>query len=99
MDVEYNMSREQASYGADSKNLSQSGICLITRSSLIPGQILDLKFTLPAGSGKIKVTGKVIWEDYISEKEYYINGIEFIEIERSDVELLSKFVDKATFIM
>jgi c-di-GMP-binding flagellar brake protein YcgR len=99
IDVEYNMSRQQSWFEAGTRNISCRGICLITRASLLPGSVLHLRFKLPDSSRRIDVTGRVIWEDYVIENDHYIIGIQFTEINQSDIELIGKFVDNATFEM
>jgi c-di-GMP-binding flagellar brake protein YcgR len=99
IDVEYNMSRQQSWFEAGTRNICCMGICLITPTLLSPGSVLHLRFKLPDTSRKIEVTGEVIWEDYVLEKNYYITGIQFTEIKQSDIELITKFINNATFEM
>jgi hypothetical protein len=99
IDVKYNMSREQSWLEGGTRNIGCSGMCLITRTSLLQDEDIHIRFRLPDTSRNIEVIGEVIWEEYVIEKDYFINEIKFTAIKPSDVDLISKYIDNATFVM
>jgi c-di-GMP-binding flagellar brake protein YcgR len=97
IDVECNMSRDQNWFDAGTRDISCSGICMITRTTLTPGSTLNIKFRMPDTSRTVEVTGKIVWLEYLIEKKYYCTGVKFTSIKPGDSELINKYIDSATF--
>jgi 5-methylcytosine-specific restriction endonuclease McrBC GTP-binding regulatory subunit McrB len=98
IDVECDMSEYQKWVEAKTRNLSESGICLITGDALTMDSLLELKFTLP-DSPPIKVTGRVVWNEFSLNDNFYLSGIEFTDITDETLRFIQKYVSAATFDM
>ena len=99
IDVKYHMSTYQNWLTVKTRNLSAGGICLLTKYFIPVGSVLDFIFVLPETSKPIKVSGKIIWNEIYIDENYYINGVKFLSLKKSDKESIGKFVDNATFDM
>ncbi|MBN2737791.1 MAG: PilZ domain-containing protein [Spirochaetales bacterium] len=99
IDVEYDMQPEHLGK-ANATDISQGGICLITKTQLQRGREFDIKFYVPEFNHAVKVTGKVAWSREEGEKRklHYINGIEFRKMDERDLDVIIKFVEGATFV-
>jgi c-di-GMP-binding flagellar brake protein YcgR len=78
------------------QDISAGGIRLIAYHPLQLGDELDLEIALPANN-LITARGKVVWiKEFTQEREaqskIYQAGVEFIEIEDKDKELINKMV-------
>ena len=97
-DVEYTILEKKPLQEKDtvSKNISAGGICLIVYEKIEPGSILDLKIRLEDINYVALVKGRVVWNSYFTfdadKKARYDLGIEFIEINESDRQKISKYV-------
>ncbi|MBI9109506.1 MAG: PilZ domain-containing protein [Spirochaetales bacterium] len=87
LDVEVNCNGNKFVY---SKNISASGIALISDTSMEPGQFVQLKFFLPGIGREIKAHCKIVRTAAVSENFHEI-GASFWDIEDEDKELLEKF--------
>ena len=67
---------------AQSKNISTTGIALLTEVPIKEGEFLQLLFFLPESANEIKAYGKVVWTKPVSDN-YYESGIKFWDIEES----------------
>ena len=99
LDVEYDMSSDQRWLESQSRDIGAGGICLITKDAIEIGKSFDMKFYLPDQEKPVKVIGKVMWNEKIDNEgsAAFYNGIQFIRINKTDKELIMKFVDSATF--
>jgi len=80
-----------------SRNISSGGICLIVYEPLQKSDVLDLKIYLPEGSEPINAVGKVVWtKEFVMgdspKNKRYDAGIEFVEVEKKDLERIQKYV-------
>lgn len=81
------------------KNISQSGICIIIYEQLKDSDILDLRIYLPDDKTPIEAVGRVVWIKGfiigdISKGKRYDAGVEFIKISAKDKDKISKYVFK-----
>ena len=97
-DVEYTILEKKALQEKDtvSKNISAGGICLIVYEKIELGSLLDLKIRLEDINYVALVKGRVVWSSYFTfdadKKARYDLGIEFIEINESDRQKISKYI-------
>ena len=97
-DVEYTILEKKALQEKDtvSKNISAGGICLIAYEKVGLGSLLDLKIRLEDINETLEVKGRVVWSSYFTfdadKKDRYDLGIEFIEINESDRQKISKYI-------
>lgn len=87
LDVEVNCGVAGMAY---SKNISTSGIAIISDYSMEIGKYIQLKFMLPGKETPISAYGKVTRSELISEN-FYENGLSFWEIDDLDKENLIAF--------
>jgi len=79
------------------KNISTGGICLIVYEELKEQDTLDLEIYLPKDKTAIQAKGRVTWVkefiigDIPKGKRYDV-GIEFLEIDKNDLEKINKYV-------
>ena len=76
-----------------SKDLSESGICLVGEQGLPEGKMLDLRFTLPGTEGIIQAFGKVMWSRKAS---VYLHeaGVTFWQIADNARQALVQFLSQ-----
>ena len=76
------------------KDISQGGICLITRSPLKEGDVLNLTIRLLGEEKPFKVKGRVVWTQVfeIGNQKGYDNGIEFTEIPEDNRAIIETFL-------
>ena len=60
---------------AFTRDLSSSGMFIITRDTLPVGDVVDLEFILPGSPDKINVAGKVVRSFHNEERGHYIGGM------------------------
>ncbi len=87
LDVEVNFDGNKFVY---SKNISETGIALISDSPFDEGQFIQLKFTLPGNNNEILAHGKVVRVVAVSEN-FYECGVSFWDIADEDKEKLQDF--------
>ena len=87
LDVEVNCDGNHFVY---SKNISESGIALLSDKELENGQFIQLKFTLPGHDKEVNAHGKVVRAAQVSDNFYEI-GVSFWDIEEEDKKLLEDF--------
>ena len=75
---------------AHSKNISKTGILLITEIELTVGNYIQMKFFLPNSDTEVNAHGKVVRSEAVSDC-YFESGINFWNIEDEDNELLDAF--------
>jgi len=79
------------------KNISKGGICLIAYEELKKDEILNLKIYLPDEELPVVAKGRVAWAkefiigDYLTGRRFDV-GIEFIEINDSDLEKINRYI-------
>jgi c-di-GMP-binding flagellar brake protein YcgR len=95
--VEYNVSNQQQPVETISQDISEGGICLITREFLQTGIPVDLHFFIPDSATPIKVTGIVTWNEIKSDGNKFLNGIKFIRMDETQLDLIQKFINSVTF--
>jgi hypothetical protein len=82
---------------SQTKNLSESGVCLVTRRQLVEGSRLLLNLFLvvegieDATSPSIDLTAEVIWAAPSSENEF-LAGCQFSDISSKQAETLKSFL-------
>ena len=87
LDVEVNCDGNRFVY---SKNISESGIALISDTEFTNGQFIQLKFTLPGNNREVQAHGKVVRTAPVSDNFFEI-GVSFWDVEEEDRLLLEKF--------
>jgi uncharacterized protein (TIGR02266 family) len=94
-----NISFKQASdfFKAYIANLGEGGLFIHTTKNLPVGSLLDLEFSLPDSNQAITTKGKVMWirpQDMSTEKMPPGMGIQFIDMNPNDNELLKNYLAK-----
>lgn len=79
------------------KDLSQTGICLVTHEPIEPGTLLSLYIYLPYYNIPLSMTAVVVWSSlslyFISSQRHHFDlGIEFKAISSHDKRLLIDYV-------
>ncbi|HAK47231.1 MAG TPA: hypothetical protein DCO79_15095 [Spirochaeta sp.] len=87
IDVEVNCDGNKFVY---SKNISESGIALISDTEFSSGQFIQLKFILPGYDNEVQAHGKVARTAAVSDNFFEI-GVSFWDIEEDDKILLENF--------
>jgi len=78
-------------------NLGEGGLFIHTTKNLPVGSLLDLEFSLPDSNQAITTKGKVVWtrpQDMSTEKMPPGMGIQFIDMNPEDKELLKNYLAK-----
>jgi uncharacterized protein (TIGR02266 family) len=78
-------------------NLGEGGLFIHTTKNLPVGSLLDLEFSLPDSNQAITTKGKVVWirpQDMSTEKMPPGMGIQFIDMNPNDNELLKHYIAK-----
>ncbi len=97
IDVEYDMSEYQKWVEAQTTNLSESGICIISSKEIPVDSQLQLKFELPETYMVLNVSGEVLWNEFSLNDNYYICGIEFKNVTEENRRIIQKYISAATF--
>ena len=76
-------------------NISETGVFIYCSESLMPGDLPQLKFSLPGTDRMIEARGRVIWVNRLTGEEALFNGmgIHFTEISDEDRELIASYVN------
>ncbi|MBI9107370.1 MAG: PilZ domain-containing protein [Spirochaetales bacterium] len=91
LDVEVNCDGSYISY---SKDISESGIAIITDAELEVGKFIQMKFHLPGVETEINAYGKVARSAAVSDN-FFECGISFWDIAEEDKEALQEFFKKS----
>ncbi|MBI5286630.1 MAG: response regulator [Deltaproteobacteria bacterium] len=77
-------------------NISETGMFLHTRKTLLPGAITSLRFTLPGSERILNIKGVVKWSSQSHEERGLFSGvgIEFMSLDLEAQRLISEFVEK-----
>jgi uncharacterized protein (TIGR02266 family) len=97
IDLEYDLSEYQKWVEAHARNLSEDGICIITARELPVGTAVELKFTLPDSNTSLRVSAKVIWNEFSLDDDFYIQGLEFGNLSPDSLQIIRKYISAATF--
>jgi DNA-binding response OmpR family regulator len=76
----------------NSRNLSSSGILILTTKHLKLGDSVQLQITLPREKDKVKAFAKVVREAREVESRLNAYGLHFIEITERDKERINRFI-------
>ncbi len=84
---------------AETKNISESGICIILLDKVTVGDKLNLKFHFPNINTPIKTTGIVVWTQeftvgIVDTSIAYDVGVEFIDISQEDRDKINQYIAK-----
>lgn len=71
-------------------NLSLMGICFSSEVRWEKGQVLFIDYFIPTEMDSVRLKVGVVWSEYISDKDGYLNGAEIIYLEK---EKETKFVN------
>lgn len=93
LDVQVNCDNNKFVY---SKNISESGIALISEINFPVNKIIQLKFVLPGLENEISAFGKVMRSAEVSEHFFEI-GLQFWDIEEDDQQRLKEFFSNQDF--
>lgn len=91
LDVQVNCDRH---YSAQSKDVSEGGMCLVFEEEMETGRMLDLRFSLPGSSKQIHVFGKVQWSRGTDDGRF-ATGVSFWNIELEDKRTLLEYLKLA----
>jgi uncharacterized protein (TIGR02266 family) len=78
-------------------NLGEGGLFIRTTKNVPVGSLLDLEFNLPDSNQKINTKGEVAWtrpQDRSTEKMPLGIGIQFIDMNPKDKEMLKNYITK-----
>lgn len=78
-------------------NLGEGGLFINTTKNLPVGSLLDLEFNLPDSDQAVNTKGKVVWtrsQDISTEKIPPGMGIQFMDMNPDDKELLNNYIAK-----
>jgi len=78
-------------------NLGEGGLFIRTTKNVPVGSLLDLEFNLPDSNQKINTKGEVAWtrpQDMSTEKMPLGIGIQFIDMNPKDKEMLKNYITK-----
>ncbi|MCX7829955.1 MAG: response regulator [Acidobacteria bacterium] len=78
----------------NSRNLSASGILILTTKNLKVGDSVQLQITLPREKEKVKAFGKVVREAKEVSTQLNAYGLHFVEISEKDRERIRKFIQE-----
>ncbi|NMB98669.1 MAG: hypothetical protein GYA35_00125 [Thermoanaerobaculaceae bacterium] len=78
----------------NSRNLSASGILILTTKNLKLGDSVQLQITLPREKEKVKAFAKVVREAKEVSSQLNAYGLHFIEISEKDRERIRKFIQE-----
>jgi c-di-GMP-binding flagellar brake protein YcgR len=79
---------------ADSKNISEGGICIVTVSSLEKGKDMTIVFSLPDSKDeKITTFGKVRWSKEVAAN-LCESGIEFWDVDEDVKKKIREYINK-----
>jgi hypothetical protein len=91
LDIEVNCDGNRIAY---SKNISESGIAIITDAKLENGKFLQLKFHLPGIGTELNAYGKVVRNESVSDN-FFECGINFWDISEEAKEALQDYFKKS----
>ena len=78
---------------AHARDISEGGICLVGKSDLKHGKMIDLRFSLPGTATRLHAFGKVVRSKKVSEHLYEI-GVVFWEIEEKARAVITEFLSR-----
>ena len=79
------------------KDVSASGVCLVTEQLLKPGAKLELEIKLPDHGASITLTGEVVWSRLIQAPHSFLDkptveaGVRFVSITPDVQKLISLY--------
>lgn len=82
---------------AFTKDLSSSGMFLITRDGLPVGTVVDMSFTLPECDGLLEVKGKVVRELKDEQDGHHVGGMGliFVDLPSDTSKKINDFIDNS----
>jgi hypothetical protein len=78
-------------YVAQSKDVSEGGMCIVFGEEMDTGRMLDLRFSLPGSDRLIHVFGKVQWARRTDEGRF-ATGVSFWNLDADDKAVLSNYL-------
>lgn len=93
LEVKYQPIKYHNWYTTVSKSIGTDGICLISKEYLGIGTIVNMQLSLPSPGAIIVVTGKVLWSDFLFNRNLYESGIKFSRLNDNEKEMISKYID------
>ena len=79
------------------KNISSSGICLMTDYNLCESITINLIFHLPNLDRVIGITGETVWNKCSTDNTLFFCGIKFIQISQEYKELIMAYISNKLF--
>lgn len=70
-----------------SANLTPMGICFFSEVQWDKNQVLDIDYFIPQEHESVLLKARMIWSEFISEKDGYLNGGEILDV-APDKELI-----------
>jgi c-di-GMP-binding flagellar brake protein YcgR len=100
IDVSCDIQAGAKGIGSSTKDISAGGICLVSKELFEVDNIMEFRFVIPDTEKAIQITGKVMWieKSSVHTDRFYYSGIEFMDIDDIDRDLIAKFVDGETFL-
>ena len=80
------------------RNIGRGGLCIISGSKLVDGEILDLSISLPQEDKPIEIASKVVWvkeytiSEAIQAKRYTV-GVEFFGGSEQALEKIDRYIN------
>lgn len=82
--------------GSLSHNISEGGVCLMSKDFISLACRLVVEINLPELSKPIKAISKIAWIKKIPTKEQYVLGNQFLEMTKEDKAHVINFVNNST---
>lgn len=76
--------RTEGAWVGHASNVSERGMCMTAPVRLIPGEVLELRFTLPSSGAEISVEGEVQWSD--SSRRVGLRFVRVCQASQSDLQ-------------
>jgi c-di-GMP-binding flagellar brake protein YcgR len=79
------------------KNVGIGGLCIIAYKKLEIGSILSLKIYLPDGEEPFGAKGRLVWEREFTSQDSIVRydvGIEFLNMEKQNLQRLSRYISQ-----
>jgi len=94
--IEYRLALDKLGPVAQSRNVSEGGICIPLIRKLGPKAVLNLKIYLTAFKKPIRAAGKIVWTNQYSprgKKTPFIAGVKFTRLDPADRQKIKKYIE------
>jgi hypothetical protein len=74
----------------ESKDISEGGICIKSKTEYSPGDIVNLQLFL--GDTLVCVEGRIVWKKHTRKGKFEL-GIEYIKVNKTDIDIIKKYIE------